>query len=239
MAIAFVKCTKIIGTGGTAFTTVSATAGNQLIAAVSAFQPVGTLSVTGGGTWAAPHVVGAVVSQMHTAFVSCLNATGGSATVTVLYSTSIGATTAFIFEFSGLNTTTIYEGAGTQNSGTSTTKATNALTNTAADAVKVAITSVDSGTTAAWTSTGTGWTLPANGEEDDSANMPGACAYKIVSASQSDTESWTRTGSDPFVANLATFLAAAGGGGPQDTPELYGRPDGLRGQNLMSQLLAQ
>lgn len=81
--------------------------------------------------------------------------------------------------------------------------------------------------------------MPTGGSEPDGAWCVGASAYKIVSASQSDTESWTRTGSENWAADIATYLAPAGGG-PQDTPERYGRMHGgLLASNGMHQLLAQ
>lgn len=60
-------------------------------------------------------------------------------------------------------------------------------------------------------------------------NVPASAVNVTVSES---------SGSIQMITAVAEFKAAAGGGGAQDTPELYGRPDGLRGQNLMQQLLA-
>jgi hypothetical protein len=238
VAITFVQCTKLVSAStNSASGTVSATAGNALIACTNGFGLQLLSSVSGGGTWTV-NLAGVSVNTMCTGFASCLSATGGSATITVAYQAGGAAVTAFILEFSGVATSSAFEAAGTQTSGTGTTKTSPALTNTGANAVKVAVTSVDSPGSAAFSSTGTGWTLPANGEEDSSANLVAACAYKIVSASQSDTETWTRTGSDNWVSQIATYLQAAGGGA-QDTPELYGRPDGLGGQRTMMQLLAQ
>jgi len=119
--------------------------------------------------------------------------------------------TTFILEFSGLQPSPIYEGNGTTNAGTGTTISTGALSNTQADAVKVAGGAIDTGTNNAWSSTGSGWTLPTNGSEPDgTAWLVAACAYKILSVAQSDTETWSRTGSSVgWDAQIGTYLVAA------------------------------
>lgn len=243
MAITFVKSTEIRwDNADSGSASVASTAGNQLIACIAAYNAVGfptSMTVSGGGTWVS-NFVGTSGANMGCFFCSCKSATGGTNTITITRGGgSPGATSvaAFIYELSGLeNTGTLYEGGGTTNSGTSTTPATNALTNTAVNAVKVAITSVDGGNNTSGSSTGTGWTIPTNGQEPDgTAWLIAMSAYKIVSASQSDTESWSRTPSNPWRADIATYIAAA----VQDTPELYGRPDGRLGSMQLMQILAQ
>jgi hypothetical protein len=57
-----------------------------------------------------------------------------------------------------------------------------------------------------------------------------------VSATQSGyNPAWTTTNSD----YAATITAFAAGGAAQDTPELGGRPCGLRGRQQQHQLLAR
>jgi hypothetical protein len=56
----------------------------------------------------------------------------------------------------------------------------------------------------------------------------GATGNTVVNAGTSD-----------YLGRLITFLLSAPGGSAQDTPELYGRPEGRRGQAQMQQLLAQ
>lgn len=236
MAIVFVKCTKIESNANTAALAVTSTAGNALICAIAALGT--TYSVSGGGTWTTDKTGTAGTGGFKNAFASCPSATGGSQTITVSVTGNPGIT-AFVMEFSGMAASGIYEGSTTTGSGNGTTFTTSALTNTQATAVKVAVTGNDSSLNSAFSSTGTGWTLPTNGSEPDGSTwLAAACAYKIVSASQSDTETWTRTGTVNWVADIATYLDP-GGGAAQDTPELYGRPDGLGGQRTMIQLLAQ
>jgi hypothetical protein len=239
VAIAFVQCTELRSGTGTASGTVTATAGNALIACVCEYQPStnGVLTVSGGGTWTT-NLNGTRFSFVEAALASCPSATGGSNTISVT-ATNAGAITAFILEFSGMATSSMFEAAGATSNGTATTKTTSALTNTAANAVKIAVVALDGGGNTAWASLGTGWTMPTNGSEPDGTSwFNGASGYKIVSASQSDTESWSRTGTETWAAEIATYLASSGAP-PQDTPELYGRPDGLGGQRTMTQLLAQ
>ena len=224
MAIAFVKVTELRAGSGSASGTVTATAGNALIVCVASFQISGSgvLTVSGGGTWTTNRS-GTMTSALQNFFASCPSATGGSATITASVTNS-GAVTAFVYEFSGMAPSSMYEGAASSTNGNGATKTTGALTNTQANALKLAITGVDSGATVAFTSTGTGWTMPSGtfpstGSEPDATWCVAASAYKIVSASQSDTEAWTRTGADNWVADIATYLAPAGGGGTSVTPD--------------------
>lgn len=213
MTAAFVKCTELRSGSNSASGSVTATAGNQLIAVAIEFGATsGGFTVSGGGTWTTDKN-GTINGTLRCSIASCPSATGGTNTITVTATNGSG-TTVFILEYSGLQTSPIFEGAGTSNSGTSATPATSALTNTQADAVKIAVTGVDSFTNTAFSSTGTGWTLPTNGSEPDGGNwLPGACGYKIVSASQSDTETWSRTGSNAWDADIATYLGTSAGGG--------------------------
>lgn len=220
MAAAFVNCTELQSTSQSASGTVTATAGHALIAVILEYGPSNTpnYTVTGGGTWTTD-LNGTSSNTMGVGFASCASATGGSATVTVTSTAAGIGTTAYILEFSGMLSSGMYEGpaSGTAcSSGTSTTPTTSALTNTAADAVKIAGAAFDAGDNLAWSSTGTGWTMPpTNGSEPDGSSfLVSACAYKIVSASQSDTEVWSRGSSNPWVAHIATYLATSGGPSP-------------------------
>lgn len=214
MAATFVKCTELRSTSRIASGSVSSTAGNALIAVVCEYAPsTGTLTMSGGGSWTTDYSP-SELNTMKVATGSCLSATGGAQTITATFSSGSG-TTVFVLEFSGMAASSMFETNGTAASGTSTTPTTNSVTNTQADSVKVAGASVDAGNNAAWSSTGTGWSLPTNGSEPDGLNwLIGACGYKIVSASQSDTESWSRSGSNPWHAGITTYKAAASTGLP-------------------------
>jgi hypothetical protein len=242
VAIAFVQCTKLESGTSSASGSVSATAGNALIAVILEYGPSNTpnYTVSGGGTWTT-NLNGTSSNTMGVGFASCVSATGGTNTITVTSTAAGGGTTAFILEFSGMLSSGMYEGPASSTActfGTSTTPTTSALTNTGTNAVKIAGAAFDAGDNIAWSSTGTGWTMPTNGNEANGGSfLIAACAYKIVSASQSDTETWSRGSSNNWVAHISTYLGT--GGAAQDTPELYGRPFGTRGQGQMQQLLAQ
>jgi hypothetical protein len=219
VAIAFVKCTELTGGTNSASGTVSATAGNALIVVLLVFAPSTNVfnSATGGGTWTIN--VNGTASSLATkvGIASCPSATGGSNTMTFNFAGGSGVT-AFVAEFSGLKPSGIFEAAGTDATGTSTTPATGALTNTQATAVKVAGAVIDATNNTAWTSTGSGYVLPTNGSEPDGVTfLIAALSYKICSVSASDTETWSRAGSNPWRGNQATYL---------DTP-VTGLPPGL------------
>jgi hypothetical protein len=65
--------------------------------------------------------------------------------------------------------------------------------------------------------------------------------YQEVSSSGTYTPAVNASASVTWLGQTASFITtnAAGGGGAQDTPELYGRPFGRSGQRQMHQLLAQ
>lgn len=74
-------------------------------------------------------------------------------------------------------------------------------------------------------------------EEDNGSTEAGNVAYRAVSATGAYTGSWALSSSSTW-AVIVVALAEAGAAA-QDTPELYGRPHGLRGHQQMRQLLAQ
>ena len=77
---------------------------------------------------------------------------------------------------------------------------------------------------------GSGWT----------ERQPGAGGQRAYIADQIDVGAGTYNGqasisTEDWSAHIAAFVAAT----TQDTPELYGRPDGLRGSRQLHSLLAQ
>ncbi len=239
MAITFVACTRLENNSGNSVTgSVSGTGGNAMICQVQDFSPgTATLTTSGGGTWTTDHN-GSVLNTQRTSSASCPNITGGAVSRTASYGAGVSCN-AYFMEFSGMATSSIFEAAGTTASGTTSPMSTGALSNTQASAVKVAMVAVDTGDNQTLGTSGTGWTIPTNGSEGNgAAQYVGAVAYKIVAASQSDTETftWSGTFASGWTADIRTYLAPAAA---QDTPELRGRPFGLRGQTQMHQLLAQ
>lgn len=217
MAAAFVKVTKIEnGASASASGSVSSTAANALFALVNEYNPgAGTLTVSGGGTWTTDGST-AALNLLKAAFASTPSATGGAQTITTTFSAG-GGTTSFILEFSGMATSSILDAMmSAGNSGTTATPTSPALTNVQADAVFLAATVTDSGGTLTWSSTGTGWTLPAGGSEPDgTSQLTAAVGYKIVASAASQTETWGIGGTTPgWCAGIASYkVAAAGGGG--------------------------
>jgi hypothetical protein len=227
MAALFVKVTEIGGAGASVAVSVTSTAGNALLATCGTTIGVAsTLTVSGGGTWTTDYDVDVAAVVHDAGFASCPSATGGAQTITVAFTTG-ASSTSFILEFSGMPSSSMFEANGTTNSGTVTaptgnvTLSTQALTNSNATDVFVAYVRVANSGGSTWSSTGTGWTLPAGGS-DTGAGSPdaAACGYQIVSTAAAQTESWQFN--DPGSAHADLWLAiigcykqaGAGGGAP-------------------------
>jgi hypothetical protein len=107
------------------------------------------------------------------------------------------------------------------------------------------VVAVHGGATTSWVA-GTSYTLVASGTspatgsgiETNSANMPIGVNYREVTGNGSTAfDGEIRCVSASACMSMGVFKVL--GGAAQDTPELRGRPNGLRGQQQMQQVLAQ
>ncbi len=78
-------------------------------------------------------------------------------------------------------------------------------------------------------------TLAANGN----ANGEGTGVSYLAPAPASGSQTMNWTFGSTSSAQAGVRVLGTTGGAAQDTPELYGRPDGVLGQNQLTQLLAQ
>jgi hypothetical protein len=242
--VAFVQATELRGQSNNPVSgSVSSTAGNALFALIISAvdtNALQTATVSGGGTWTTDKRLESNTPgyNCQISFASCPSATGGAQTITVsVANTTTGGTTAFILEFSNMAAASMADVFDTalHASGTGTTTiTTNALTNTNANDVFLAAFGTASSVTETFGSTGSGWTMPSGGFEGDAAWITGACGYKLVSATGSQTQTWSNSQSDPYASMIGCYKQGAAP--PQDTPELR---RGAARDNLMQQLLAQ
>jgi hypothetical protein len=219
MAAVFVKCTKLVGAinSNAASATVSATAGNLLVAIASVYYPgtatTPTLTVTGGGTW----TLDSRDNQHFTSsndnfcngFAHVAAATGGSATFTVTWGvTATGAVAiGYIYEFSGAPGTFDAAGTGIQNTASPVLSPT--FTNPTASDIMLAVGATYSAGTESHGSPANSWTMPTNGDETNGNSfLTGVTAYKIVSASAAQSTSWTVSPSVASVTHIAAYKAA-------------------------------
>lgn len=82
-------------------------------------------------------------------------------------------------------------------------------------------------------------TTPAFTERTDFGNLEIASGPLATAGATGDKTGALTGGASYWTAFLAASRPAVAGGAAQDTPELYGRPHGLRGHQQMRQLLAQ
>lgn len=142
-------------------------------------------------------------------------------------------------EWSGNATTSVIDQTNVF-SGTGGTIASGTVSSGANAGLALTSLALDTGSgTATITNTGTSFT--DNVQETDGTNTEcGALASRTstVASQGSLSDTWTVTGVSVGAVNavIATFNVPASS---QDTPELYGRPDGLRGQRQMHSLLSQ
>jgi len=235
----YVGVTEIVSTTGTtASGTVTATAGNALIASVAASwngtPPHGAGVVArSGDTWTTHlyQVYQPTSFEDGIFLASAPNCAGGTVTCTFSCSTANSGLQGWVLEYSGLPSSAIVDTAASGTAGTSTTPSSASLTNTQATALFVAgIANYDGNNPATLTSTGTGWTRPG-AELNGSLYYPNAIAYKEVSSIAAQQQTYT-TANNQWVMVIGSFKV--GGGAAQDTPELrHAR------ENQMQQLLAQ
>lgn len=174
------------------------------------------------------------------------NSTSGAEdlTATVAGSASQGVTAVF-HEVTGADTSAPFTtGEHAQAAYTATTNPQTAnVNNSVADSIFFAAAgNFDSANPATYTvnSTGsspTGWALKnsTNSQELNAASFWTISApFLIVTSSANTKHGWT---TNNFLGSYVIACWKVAGG--QDTPELRGRPEGLRGQRQMAQLLAQ
>lgn len=218
MAAAFVACTKLQNPSGASVGgSVSATASNALFAMSGAYffgaTSTPTYTVSGGGTWTTDgrdnqHY--ASNDDECQAFASCPVATGGTNTVTVTWGSPVVQFTAYVYEFSGMATSSILDVSPTGKQGSISPLSTNAMTNVTANAVFMAVAStLSSASTEVFASTGSGWAAtPTGGSEGSSAQLTGTTGYAIVSTIASRTESWTDDHDFPWANYIICYKQA-------------------------------
>lgn len=242
MAIAIVgDAVKMESGSGTSVNgAVSATAGNALIAGGAMFNS-GSWAVTRTGDTYTTDTNGAN-GTIGVGIASAPNVAGGSVTMTVTCSAANGVT-AYAVQLSGLPTSAIRDANSPAVNGSGGTPIlTNSLTNVTANAIYFACAAPGTGVNPTTITPLGGWSDQAGTvtmyESNDATVMAVDVSYLIVASTASRTESWTcDVGASNWASAIAVYKAAAGGA--QDTPELRGRPYGLRGGAQMAQLLAQ
>lgn len=205
-----VQATSSVSDQALAFT-ANVTAGSTIIVCVSAFVnaqfAVNACTDSKGQTYTRDQ--SRSTSSKTVAIFSSPNVAAGATTITVTCPSSCFVTVA-IFEFSGLATSAIAD-VGTTNSGSSTSHSTGTTAATAqADELAIAVDTHSGGTSTPTVSAG--WTLSSAGQglETDSDNMPIATARRILSATgtQSATFTWQNA---QYTAAIQTFKGAGGG----------------------------
>lgn len=247
MAIAVVQAVSFTSDASSANVSVNATAGNALIVGVSFYTGAAAGSaatVTRTGDTYTTDTQGGYPSggnRNYTAIASAPNVAGGAVTLSAT-ATNAAATDGWAVEVSGLPTSSIRDATSPAvATGTGTTTTANSLTNTTSDAIFFNQIANDTAANPATltapgtytTSSGAVTTKRLNGQVDQVC----ALGWRIVSSTGAETPAWTTT-TGGWTSGIAVYKAASGGGA-QDTPELYGRPDGLSGSRQLHSLLAQ
>jgi hypothetical protein len=249
MAIVLVQSTiaVVVGSQSTNLAyTSNLTAGSLLVMAEVAFAgsggnaASGTPTDTRSHTWSGARANYAPINASNAGRIWYVPAaSSGTCTVTNTIIGSVGVDqTLAISEWSGAHASPL-GAAGEQGDGTGTgTAVATGTTGTLAQADELIVGWVShtgADTTIAHDAADGFATLQEN--EGGSANMPLNVQYKITSATTAIIPNWTLGASRNWFGQSVTFIAAAAGA--QDTPELYGRPFGLRGETQLHQLLAQ
>ncbi len=222
----FVAVTELVNTtGASASGSVSSTASNALIGlgydfrynSGGAVTADSAMAVTGGGSWTdhglASSTSGVPIS-LSVAGSSTPSATGGTQTITATFSGGAGAFVGcalFVHEFSGMATSSMLDSIDTTGAhATSTTITTPAKTNANASDVFFAVFETESTGTETLATTGSGWLSPTGSTDGAGTSVTGGTAYKIVSTSASQTETWSNSESVPYEATIMCFKQAAG-----------------------------
>lgn len=220
MAVAFVKkgTVAIVDSGTSIAPTIgTVTAGNLVVAMFWVADGTGsTTALSAPSGWTAAETPTGQLSNgfgMKVGVFYKQNAASGSHTATLSMGTG-SYSEGIIVEFSGASTTAAL-GVHTNNKGGTATSGNTGTTGTStvADAVAVAVIAVDNGvnTSSLSTPAATGYTSIAV-EPNDSFHVPGEASYKILSATGTQSGSWTWTNSSGFCAAVVVFQADPSGG---------------------------
>lgn len=231
MALAHVSTKHGGGTGGSTTATLSATqthtAGNLLVAVFSgqtAGAAISGIANTAGDTWVQAGSVFNGASNSNYLYIYYVVSTAGHASdqVTVTYASSVLQRHFSVYEFSGQDTSSVFNAtASGSNASTGTAMTTSSITLAASEEVIVAIGESDNGTI---TAGGGGYTVA----QPLGAGTFFATGFKIVSASEA--AQMTAGGNAKWELFAASFKAASGGGGGGVTyPQLERR--GFRGES--------
>jgi hypothetical protein len=223
LAAAFVKCTLLQSTtSGTASGAVTSTAGNALIIGTGAYYAGAaaspTLSVSGGGTWTSNTTNNQHFTSTNDNFVlgfaSCPSATGGSQTITVTWAggPTYTVSTAYVYEFSGMASSSMLDVAGTGQQGSTSPIASTSLTSTnAADAFLMVSGTYTGSSSDTYGTPTNSWTTPTNGSQPSNTGFSGVSAYRIVTAAGANSTSVSVTPSEPWASLIVCYKAAPTG----------------------------
>lgn len=172
------------------------------------------------------------------AMYSAFNVVGGSSFQVTFNPDDGSYAFCTIMEFSGMDVTAQPDVADVSGSGSGgTASAGPTATTTIADCVAVGVVGSGQGSNSAITPQG-GY-ITAGEQEDGSGFYANNSCYLVLSGTGAQTVQWTMAAAPTWAAGIVVFRGTGGGGGGQDTPELRGRPQGLRGHRQLHQLLAQ
>jgi len=238
MAIAFVQAQSVEGSSTTATTpAMTTTTGNLIVACVNeghVGEAATPMTDSKSNTWTKIGSIAQVtgVNPPGGSMYYSVLTTGGASHTFTYHGNSAPDCTLVVFEFSGCDSVSPLDGgsnatqtqaAGVASGGHGTSAA---LTNTAPNAVYVVCmgTNGDNGATntlafSAATGGGT-WTIPTNGSQTSTNNLPGGAAYQIVSSSASRSVQCApgSSGTEQVVMGIASF-AQAGGAAASTLPQ--------------------
>lgn len=241
MSIALGQHTVAFSSGATAITTGNLTtgaAGSTFWAGLEGGTSFSSLADSKSNTYALIGTEATVFGSVKVRRMKAVNGAGGASHNWTYTMSASNFCSIWVIEITSADTT---ESLDQQNSNLDTASPWDSpsVTTTVANELLIAFGVDDSSGAGTWSVTaGNSFTLL-----DSQANTTGgtgATAYRIVAATGAYTGRLTAGTQPPVGTNMQisidTFKDA--GGGAQDTPELRGRPEGLRGQNQMQQLLA-
>lgn len=163
------------------------------------------------------------------------NSPGGAQTMQFALSVG-GAPRLAICEITDALSSSVDQSSSLTNLGSSGTAATTGATGTTAQAAEEAVAFLSFSTNQTFSQNGP-WAILAVEPAAGSSRI--ALVHQTLSSTGTPNAAVDGNSSTTWIGQLVTFrTSAGGGGGAQDTPELYGRPSGIRGQNQMQQLLA-
>ncbi len=209
MVAAAVNATLIESGTASASASVTATAGNALLVGGGMFNSGAWLVTRTGDTFVTD--INGNVSTEGSGVASAPNVVGGAVSCTIACSGGSGVS-GWALEVSGLPSSAIRDATSpAQQSATSTTPTSNALTNATADAIYVCsfgkAGGVQTGSpTGAWSNVANGTTM----FEGNGATLEvGGLEYQIVSTTASRSGAWTTNSSNAWVGSIAVYKAAA------------------------------